>query len=152
MSITTMGNPAMNSWKRIKMQHVAGVCGIALAVAAAVGFSALENDSKPATGRTLVSPAPVAVSAANAPRLVFYVVESETARTNLEAMIAADEMARIEANGGDASVVYHVLIADSPEAEAKAMQHIFNANGEAGAYGTFTVEHVDLRPNLAPIE
>jgi hypothetical protein len=67
-------------------------------------------------------------------------------------MIAADEMARIEANGGDSSVLFHVLVADSPEAEDRAMDHIFNANGEAAQYGTFTVEYVDLRPGLAPID
>ena len=152
MSITTMGSPAMNNWKRIKMQHVAGVCGIALAVAAAVGFNALEKDSKSASGGTIAAPAAVAVPAASNLRLVFYVVESEAARTNLQAMIAADEMARIEANGGDPNLVYHVLVADSPEAEAKAMHQIFNANAEAAAYGTFTVEYVEMRQDLARID
>jgi hypothetical protein len=46
----------------------------------------------------------------------------------------------------------HVLVADTPEAERRAMEIVFNANAEAVETGAFTLSFVDLRPNLAPID
>jgi hypothetical protein len=146
-----MGNPSMDSFRRIKMQYVALVGGVAIAVAAAIGVMSIEGDSK-AAPRSSITPAPAARSSvADTPRLVFYVVESEAAKARFEAMIAADEQARIEA-GGPERLFLQILVADSAEAEAAAMHTIFNANAEATEFGTFTVDFVDLRPDLIPVD
>jgi hypothetical protein len=152
MSIT-MGSTSMNSFKRIKMQYVALAGGVAIAVAAAIGAASIEGDSK-AAPQSSISPAPaIGWSVKDFPRVVYYVVESHEAKARLEASLAADEMARIEAGGPELQNLFlHVLVADSPEAEAAAMHTIFNANAEATEFGTFTVDFVDLRPDLTPVD
>jgi hypothetical protein len=151
MSITT-GNVPMQGWKRVKMQYVAAACGIAMAVSAAIGLSgAFEGDTKAGGSSAVVPPAPSVAPAAGLPQMVFYVVGSEFERARLEASFAAEMNMMIE-SGGDLKFSFSILVADTPESERRAMQIINNANAEATEFGTFTVDYVDLRPGLEPID
>jgi hypothetical protein len=152
MSIT-MGNSSMNTFKRVKMQYLALVGGAAIAVAAVIGVTSIDGDSKTAP-QSGIAPAPaVGWSVADFPRVIYYVVESDEARSRLEAALAEGNRERMELGVPEnPNLSLHIFVADSPEAEAAAMHTIYNANAEAMEFGTFTVDFVDLRPDLTPVD
>jgi hypothetical protein len=81
MSIS-IGTTHGNTWKSVKARYVATVCGVALAVSAAVATDAIRPEAKPVAGAS----SGIAAAANRTPdfnHYIFYVVGSERQRDAL---------------------------------------------------------------------
>jgi hypothetical protein len=138
----TFGNAASNTWKSLKVQHIAAAAGIALAVSAAIGIVSWKSQT-PAPEAVSSRSSWTAVAQPASPRVVFYLAASEE-----QAAMQRDalRLAAIEASSSgmpDSGVRALVLVPASAEDVVALLAAVANA-GQEDTSGT-QYEIVDLR-------
>ena len=129
-------------WQRIKVQHIALICGLTVAVSAALaagGWEARKGNS--ASTATRAPEVPVYQSS-ETPRIVFFIVGSKVRAAELEAANAQEQVDPGFVPQKNLSL--HILVADSAESESSAQSLISEAAKELIPFG-ISVETVDLR-------
>ena len=138
------GDAADNTWKRIRLQHVTLVAGLALAVSSAVAVGGWQGDGSPAPSLSSPSRSGGGASArsADAHQVVVYLVASQEQvdrAAYVENAVAA-EFGSVQASYLSRTV--HVLLARTLEQQAEA--EYFIAEQSRGAIGV-TFSYIDLR-------
>ncbi len=86
---TILSNTAVSTWKRIKVQHIALVCGLAIAASAAAAIGGWEADS----ATTPASPARASISTPlsdDTPQFVLFIAGSQQQADDHAAAIRQD--------------------------------------------------------------
>ncbi|HLF77030.1 MAG TPA: hypothetical protein VJB57_06010 [Dehalococcoidia bacterium] len=111
---TSFGNTAVTAWKRIKLQHMALVCGLAIAASAAVVLAEQEAP-KPSPVQSRVQS--VVVQPRTQRVFVYYLVSSREDEVTLRSALDTDSAAY---EGQQPGFEFATLVVDTPESEALA--------------------------------
>ena len=130
----TIASTIPNTWKRIRVQYVSLACGLALAVAALVGFAAWPESEGRDASPTVAASRPAAAAQVE---VTYYIVGSEAEARAFEA--ASSKSIPIE---GQRAIV---IFAETQEAADQLLLDFAFAAGTAAADGAPPFSVVDLR-------
>ena len=139
---STFGATAANTWKRITVQHISALCGIAIAVSGAVALGGWQGDGGSASRPGYSGNAGIPVSSPDErPEVAFYLVatqEQADGAATLEAQRFAERTSPVEGR----SRTVHVLFAGT-EAEQWATEQLISDTSWDAEGISFT--YIDLR-------
>lgn len=142
-------------WRRISLQHITLVSGLAVALSGAVSFANWESTDDSATARRPLprrfavetfSADPVAPwHPAELPRLTIYIVGSEGQAGLMRAALLEEPHDRFAMDNPGPSMSPLVLLADSPQAESRVFSEIAQFSQEPDYFEKFRLVTIDTR-------
>ena len=140
---STFGATAANTWKRITVQHISALCGIAIAASAAVALGGWQGDGGSASRPGYSGNAGISVSSPDErPEVAVYMVVSQE-QADRAAALEAQRFADRTSLGVEARFrTMHVLFAGTEAGQAAAEKLISETSWVAEGV-SFT--YIDLR-------
>ena len=138
----TSGHTSLDAGKSLSLHYITAVCGLALAVSAAVALGGWQSSAKaPAVApRTLPAVAASVEVQDTTPRLVYFIVDSRTQAEVVQTQIESDNATR----GGNLGTAVRFAVVTTAEEEAAAALAVDNASNLARDNGLL-FQVVDMR-------
>jgi hypothetical protein len=138
----TISTTAINTWKRIKVQHITALCGLTLALSAAVAVGGWQTNerSNPVSSSSALSASPE-IRTFEKQYVLYFITGSQLQAAAMQLQIAEETSGT---PNPPSEWAVHFFVADTPEAEETTHRSIDVATNELMAHG-LSVQVVDLR-------